>query len=100
MDLNEACLHLQINKPFSLNELKKQYRMMALKYHPDKHMPDTDSFYANKFKLVNESYEFLNNYLDNNNSSKSRYSKSSPTDYNSLFGDFLSSFFTQNQDDV
>ena len=35
MDLNEACLQLQINKPFSLGELKKQYRMMALKYHPN-----------------------------------------------------------------
>lgn len=99
MDLNNACLHLQINQPFSLNQLKKQYRIMALKYHPDKHIPDIDSFYENKFKDINQSYAFLNDYLESNNNHEKDKEKET-NDYNSLFGDFLSSFFTQNQNEV
>ncbi len=98
MDLNNACLRLQINQPFSLSELKKQYRMMALKYHPDKHIPDVDSFYENKFKDINEAYAFLNDYLENNNNNNNHENEND--DYNSLFGDFLSSFFTQNHSEV
>lgn len=101
MDLNNACLHLQINQPFSLNQLKKQYRIMALKYHPDKHIPDIDSFYENKFKDINQSYAFLNDYLESNhNHEKDKDNDKETNDYNSLFGDFLSSFFTQNQNEV
>jgi len=66
MDFNNACLNLQINSPFSVVELKKQYRLMALKYHPDKHVPDIDHFYENKFKMIQESYEYLNTFLEDN----------------------------------
>ena len=54
MDFNNACLNLQINSPFSVVELKKQYRLMALKYHPDKHVPDIDHFYENKLPKNNK----------------------------------------------
>ena len=39
MNFNEACSNLQIVSPFTHTDLKKQYRIMALKYHPDKHVP-------------------------------------------------------------
>ena len=97
MDFNQACLNLQINTPFSTTELKKQYRIMALKYHPDKHVPDTDHFYENKFKEIGESYEYLNNHTERANP-QSFHSDSG--DYNSLFSDFLSSLFTTNQTDI
>jgi curved DNA-binding protein CbpA len=96
MDFSQACLNLQINAPFSETELKKQYRIMALKYHPDKHMPDTDHFYGNKFKEISESYEYLNTHLEKNGAERT----ASKNDYNSLFSDFLSSFFTNNHADI
>tara|TARA_B110000037_G_scaffold21182_2_gene23194 strand:+ start:1588 stop:2475 length:888 start_codon:yes stop_codon:yes gene_type:complete len=96
MDFNKACLNLQINNPFSSTELKKQYRMMALKYHPDKHVPDTDHFYENKFKDISESYSYLNTHMEREGSEKSFDND----DYNSLFSDFLSSFFTNKQTDI
>jgi len=95
MDFNTACLKLEINSPFSLSELKKQYRIMALKNHPDKHMPDDNGIYANKFKDINSSYEYLTTFLENNEEEDIDMG-----DYNSLFRDFLSSFFSNNQYEV
>ena len=95
MNFNNACSNLQINSPFSEIDLKKAYRIMALKYHPDKHMPDTNNFYTNKFKEIQESYEYLNAYLQNTNENNNV-----DLDYNSIFTDFLSSFFTNGSSDV
>jgi len=95
MNFNNACSNLQLNSPFSEVDLKKAYRIMALKYHPDKHMPDTNNFYTNKFKEIQESYEYLNAYLQNTNENSNK-----DLDYNSIFTDFLSSFFTNSSSDV
>jgi len=95
MNFNNACSNLQLNSPFSEVDLKKAYRIMALKYHPDKHMPDTNNFYTNKFKEIQESYEYLNAYLQNTNENSNK-----DLDYNSIFTDFLSSFFTNSSPDV
>ena len=55
MDFNQSCLNLQLTSPFSLVELKKQYRIMAKKYHPDVYKgSDKD-----KFTSINQSYNFL-----------------------------------------
>ncbi len=96
MDFDSACLNLQINSPFSVVELKKQYRLMALKYHPDKHVPDIDHLYENKFKDIHSSYEFLNTFIEKNGNTPDN----SGGDYNSLFTDFLSTVFTHNQTDI
>ena len=50
-------LELTPNKKYTLDELKKKYRIAALKYHPDKHFNSDDS--KAKFQEINEAYLFL-----------------------------------------
>lgn len=48
---------LGVDKSASANEIKKAYRKLAKKYHPDLH-PD-DKVAQDKFKEINEAYEVL-----------------------------------------
>jgi preprotein translocase subunit Sec63 len=62
MDLNEAYNALEIdanNKSITNEYIKKQYRKMALKYHPDKNGNTEES--NERFKKINEAYNYLKN---------------------------------------
>lgn len=48
---------LGIEKGASADEIKKAYRKLAVKYHPDKNPGDTEA--ENKFKEATEAYEIL-----------------------------------------
>ncbi len=48
---------LQISKDASGAEIKKAYRKLAIKYHPDKNPNDKEA--EEKFKLINEAYSVL-----------------------------------------
>ena len=48
---------LGVSKSANKDELKKAYRKLAMKYHPDRN-PD-DSQAAEKFKELSEAYEIL-----------------------------------------
>ena len=50
---------LGVNKTASENEIKKAYRKLAIKYHPDKSPEDKKDEYTEKFKEITEAYEVL-----------------------------------------
>ena len=50
---------LEVEETASIDEIKKSYRRLAKKYHPDLHPDDPES--AEKFKEVTAAYEVLSN---------------------------------------
>lgn len=65
MDIEEAfqILELEKNKTYNVEEIKRQYRLLALLYHPDKNKNDTATIH---FQEIKEAYDFLlENYVVN-----------------------------------
>lgn len=50
---------LEVKKTDSIEDIKKSYKKLALKYHPDKADDDKKQEYENKFKEINEAYSIL-----------------------------------------
>ena len=48
---------LNVDKSASESDIKKAYRKLAMKYHPDRNPGDKGA--EDKFKLVSEAYEIL-----------------------------------------
>jgi DnaJ-class molecular chaperone with C-terminal Zn finger domain len=48
---------LGVNHTASVDEIKKAYRKLSLKFHPDKN--DGDVYFAERFKDINEAHEVL-----------------------------------------
>jgi hypothetical protein len=71
--------------------LKKQYRKLALQYHPDKNGNSIDS--TERFKLIGESYEFLKRELEINGEDQGNTGSTSfwSDDYSSLLHSFIDS---------
>lgn len=65
MNYKKACAVLKINEKstYDYGEIKKQYKIMALAYHPDKNKSEDSS---SKFQEVHEAYEYLIDYNNEN----------------------------------
>ena len=50
---------LGVKNTASLDDIKKAYRKLSLKFHPDKN--DGDDFFTERFKEIQEAYEILSN---------------------------------------
>jgi molecular chaperone DnaJ len=81
---------LEVSRDCSGAELKKAYRKLALKYHPDRNPDDKDA--EEKFKLINEAYQVLSD--DEKRSIYDRYGKAG------LEGNMGGGFSSSSMDDI
>ena len=91
---------LGVSKSVGKNDLKKAYRKLAMKYHPDRNPDDTQA--AEKFKELSEAYEILSDDQkrqtydsfghDGVNSSFSS-SQGAADAFSDIFGDIFSDIF-------
>lgn len=88
MDIHQAEAILELTShgtpPYSLDVIKKQYRIMALKYHPDKNK-SADA--VEKFQQIQSAYETLSK------------KETKPENYETVLGEFLSSIWNTGSTD-
>ena len=87
-------LGLTQNKKYTFSEIKKHYRIAALKNHPDKHFNSDES--TTKFKEINEAYVLLSNKCIDDNGNNGQYCEMGDDEdhdykYNNLFSAFINS---------
>ncbi len=74
---------LGVQKDTSLKEIKSAYRKLALQFHPDKNMSESD---GKKFKEISEAYQFLRKeHKKNTNSQTFHYKNKSNHNSNNDF---------------
>ena len=81
---------LGVSKDADSDEIKKAFRKLALKYHPDRNAGDKEA--EEKFKEINEAYQVLGN--DERRQTYDRYGKEG---LNGAFGNI--SFFCNSDSD-
>jgi len=70
MNIDEALKILNLNRNYTEDGLKREYRKLVTKYHPDKHSDKDKRFYEEKTKLLNEAKDILSKNLKDRNINK------------------------------
>jgi hypothetical protein len=84
LNCQKACKTLEIDgELFSITIVRKQYKLMALKYHPDK---NKSSDANSKYQEIKEAHDFLLKHLD-------KIEESSPCGKSNSWSSSVSSFF-------
>ena len=91
---------LGVSKSASKDELKKSYRKLAMKYHPDRNPDDSEA--SEKFKELSEAYEILSddqkrqaydNFGHEGVNSSFNSSQGAADAFSDIFGDIFSDIF-------
>jgi len=98
----QTLLGLLPNKKYTLDELKKKYRIAALKHHPDKNVNSQEES-TTKFKEINEAYLFLYGKYNNDKCECSNNGNNNERDhddegehcYSQLFSKFINSLMNK-----
>ena len=85
---------LEVGREASSDEIKKSYRRLALKYHPDKNPGDTSA--EAKFKQINEAYETLGDPSKKKAYDSPKWSGPNQANWGSPFADFFNNFNSAN----
>jgi molecular chaperone DnaJ len=87
---------LDVNKTDSVDVIKKSYKKLAMKYHPDKAGDDKKKEFEEKFKEINEAYSTLSDEskrgqydAGGQNNKFSQNSNFQGGDFSDLFGDIF-----------
>lgn len=86
---------LELNKNCNENDIKKSYRKLALKYHPDRNK-EKDS--EDKFKLISEAYQVLSDPQKRKNYDNGFYDFEDLNDFNYEPFEVFNDMFKQHMD--